>query len=65
MNRAFLDYQLDDFSGWLKDRVVNGDRWEKVSECVQRSGEYGVAMDRYVHDLHNGFLVPESTDMFY
>jgi Tetraspanin family len=65
LNRAFLEYRLDDYSGWLKDRVVDGDSWEKVSECVQRSDECGVAMGRYVRDPNSGLLVPESADMFY
>lgn len=64
-NRAFLEYHLEDYSGWLKDRVVDGDHWEKVGGCVQRSGECGVAMARYVRDLNSGLLVPESADAFY
>jgi Tetraspanin family len=65
LNRAFLEYRLDDYSGWLKDRVVDGGRWEKMSDCVKRSGECGVVMSRYVRDPNSGLLVPESADMFY
>lgn len=65
LNRAFLEYQLDGYSGWLKDRVVDVDNWEKVSECVKKSGECGVAMARYVRDPNSGLLVPESAGAFY
>lgn len=65
LSRAFLEYRLDGYSGWLEDKVVDGDNWEKVSDCVQGSGECGVAMARYMRDPNSGLLVPESADAFY
>ncbi|KAJ4764169.1 Tetraspanin family protein [Rhynchospora pubera] len=64
-NRSFLEYLLNDYSGWLKDKVADGEYWEKVNDCLHRSGECGVAMARYVRDPNSGLLVPESADAFY
>ncbi|KAJ8633850.1 hypothetical protein MRB53_027186 [Persea americana] len=33
-NRAFLEYQLDDYSGWLRRRVVNPFRWDHIKGCL-------------------------------
>ncbi|KAJ3682809.1 hypothetical protein LUZ60_013036 [Juncus effusus] len=65
LNRAYLEYELSEYNGWLKDKVTDGDYWEKVSECVERSGACGTGFGRYVRDPSSGLLVPESADVFY
>ncbi|KAJ3676379.1 hypothetical protein LUZ60_003791 [Juncus effusus] len=63
MNRGFLEYQLSDYSGWLKDRVSDPGYWAKISDCL-RTGHVCKGMRRSVRDS-NGLLVAESADMFY
>ncbi|KVH99892.1 Tetraspanin [Cynara cardunculus var. scolymus] len=36
-NRAYSDYYLPDYSGWLKDRVASDSYWQKISSCVRDS----------------------------
>ncbi|XP_065868342.1 tetraspanin-3-like [Euphorbia lathyris] len=58
INRSYSDYYLQDYSGWLKDRVASDSYWNKISSCVRDSkvcGKMGVTV--------NG--VPETADMFY
>ncbi|RWW67473.1 hypothetical protein BHE74_00025081 [Ensete ventricosum] len=54
MNRAFLEYQLSDYSGWLKDRVSDPGYWAKISACL-RQGHACSKMARYA----------QPPDMFY
>ncbi|OAY51677.1 tetraspanin-3 [Manihot esculenta] len=58
MNRAYLDYYLQDYSGWLEERVASESYWSKISSCIRDSkicAKMGVSI--------NG--VPEAADMFY
>ncbi|KAG1371601.1 tetraspanin-3 [Cocos nucifera] len=64
MNRAFLEYQLSDYSGWLKDRVSEPGYWTKISACLRDAGACK-GMARYVRDPTTGLLVPEPADRFY
>ncbi|XP_043698075.1 tetraspanin-3-like [Telopea speciosissima] len=56
--RAYLDYYLSDYSGWLKDRVEQNSYWSKISSCVRDSH---VCSKMGLHI--NG--VSETADMFY
>ncbi|XP_021912190.1 tetraspanin-3-like [Carica papaya] len=58
MNRAYLEYRLDDYSGWLKDRVADESYWGKISSCI-RDSRVCAKMGR----SFNG--VPETADMFF
>jgi hypothetical protein len=58
MNRKYMDYYLEDYSGWLKERVESEGYWGKIASCVRDSKVCG-KMGKYV----NG--VPENSDMFY
>ncbi|KAJ6670464.1 TETRASPANIN-3-LIKE [Salix viminalis] len=58
LNRAYSDYYLQDYSGWLKDRVASDSYWQKISSCIRDSKVCG-KMGKSI----NG--VPESADMFY
>lgn len=58
LNRAYSDYSLQDYSGWLKDRVADESYWSKISSCIRDSKTCG-KMGRTVGG------VPETADMFY
>ncbi|XP_038988969.1 tetraspanin-3-like [Phoenix dactylifera] len=64
MNRDFLEYQLSDYSGWLKDRVSDPGYWANIRACLRDAGACK-GMAHYVHDPTTGMLVLESADMFY
>lgn len=64
-DRAFLEYRLADYSGWIKDRLLRADYWDKVAHCVSSSGDCGLRMARYARDPASGLLLPESADAFY
>ncbi|XP_008792155.1 tetraspanin-3-like [Phoenix dactylifera] len=64
MNRGFLEYQLNDYSGWLKDRVSDPGYWPKISACLRDAGACK-GMAHYVRDPTTGMQMPESADMFY
>lgn len=58
LNRAYPDYYLQDYSGWLEKRVSSDSYWVKISACIRDSKacpKMGVTV--------NG--VPETADMFY
>nr|CAD1841949.1 unnamed protein product [Ananas comosus var. bracteatus] len=63
LNRAFLEYQLSDYSGWLRDRVSDPGYWARISACL-RDTHACKHMARYVRDPNTGLLLPESQDMF-
>ncbi|GAB2285120.1 Tetraspanin-3 [Dionaea muscipula] len=58
LNRAYMDYFLEDYSGWLERRVASDGYWGKISSCV-RDSKVCAKMGKSV----NG--VPESANMFY
>ncbi|KAL3850754.1 hypothetical protein ACJIZ3_012636 [Penstemon smallii] len=37
LNRVYLDYSLQDYSGWLADRVDSPGYWSKISSCIRDS----------------------------
>lgn len=56
-NRAYSDYYLHDYSGWLKDRVASDSYWHKIGSCIRDSKVCG-KMGRTTSG------VPETADMF-
>ena len=58
-NRAYLDYYLQDYSGWLEERVASDSYWGKISSCIRDS--------KVCSKLGRTTLggVPETADMFY
>ncbi|KAG6432832.1 hypothetical protein SASPL_104420 [Salvia splendens] len=58
MNRVYLDYSLQDYSGWLADRVSSPIYWAKISDCIRASH-----VCRKLHRYVGGF--PESPELFY
>jgi len=57
-NRAYLEYYLEDYDGWLKEHVASDEYWTKVSSCVRESKICG-KLGRTIHG------VPETADAFY
>ncbi|KAG6629331.1 tetraspanin-3-like [Carya illinoinensis] len=57
-NRVYSEYYLQEYSGWLKDRVADESYWSKISSCIRDSKACG-KMGRTVGG------VPETADMFY
>ncbi|XP_020578220.1 tetraspanin-3-like [Phalaenopsis equestris] len=64
VNRLFLEYQLSDYSGWLKNRVSDPEYWFKISSCL-RDAHACSGMHRTVQVPTTGMVVSESVDMFY
>ncbi|KAG0496348.1 hypothetical protein HPP92_001039 [Vanilla planifolia] len=64
VDRAFLEYQLGDYYGWLKNRVSNPVYWSRISSCL-RDAHVCSGMGRIVQDPATGVLATESADMFY
>ncbi|XP_057479492.1 tetraspanin-3-like [Actinidia eriantha] len=58
MNRAYLEYRLDDYSGWLEERVSSNGYWSKIRACI-RDSKVCAKMGRNIGG------VPESADAFY
>ncbi|KAK9279403.1 hypothetical protein L1049_013082 [Liquidambar formosana] len=58
LNRGYKDYYLEDYSGWLKERVMDPSYWSKISSCIRDSKVCG-KMGR----TYGG--MPESETMFY
>lgn len=58
MNRAYLDYSLQDYSGWLSDRVASDSYWAKISSCI-RDSRACKKIGRRIQGT------PESAEMFY
>ncbi|KAK6144491.1 hypothetical protein DH2020_021311 [Rehmannia glutinosa] len=58
MNRVYLDYSIQDYSGWLAERVASQRYWSKIGSCIRES-HVCRKMRRYVGG------VPETAEMFY
>lgn len=56
--RAYEDYYLEDYSGWLKDRVSESRYWTKISSCIHDSNTCA-KLGRSVGGA------PETAQMFY
>ncbi|KAK9998440.1 hypothetical protein SO802_018043 [Lithocarpus litseifolius] len=56
-NRAYDDYYLQDYSGWLEQRVEDASYWAKISSCI-RDSKICSKLGRTVGDA------PETGDMF-
>ncbi|KAI4322224.1 hypothetical protein L6164_021935 [Bauhinia variegata] len=57
-NRAYLEYYLQDYSGWLEERVASDSYWGKIASCI-RDSKVCAKMGRNI----GGF--PETAEMFY
>ncbi|KAG6476947.1 tetraspanin-3-like [Zingiber officinale] len=64
MDRAYLEYQLSDYSGWLKDRVSDPGYWARIRVCI-RDSRVCPKLARYVRNSITGLPQPEPAEMFY
>ncbi|XP_027086676.2 tetraspanin-3-like [Coffea arabica] len=56
-NKVYQEYYLQDYSGWLEERVTSHSYWPKISSCIRDSHVCG--------KLRRDFGgIPESADMF-
>lgn len=58
LNRNYLEYHLEDYSGWLEERVASEGYWGKIKSCL-RDSRTCAKMGKF----YGG--APESADMFY
>ncbi|KAL3336021.1 hypothetical protein AABB24_031980 [Solanum stoloniferum] len=58
MNRVYSEYHLQDYSGWLEERVASQSYWSKISSCI-RDSHVCAKMRR----TYNGGI-PEPVEMF-
>ncbi|CAN4119911.1 unnamed protein product [Withania somnifera] len=58
LNRVYLEYHLQDYSGWLEEKVTSQSYWKKISSCIRDSNACGKTRRSY-----NG--IPESAEMYY
>ncbi|KAL6532654.1 hypothetical protein OROHE_014076 [Orobanche hederae] len=60
MNRVYLDYSLEDYSGsWLTDRVASDGYWSEISACIRKSH---VCRELRWTPMGN---IPEAAQLFY
>ncbi|XP_074565843.1 tetraspanin-3-like [Curcuma longa] len=64
MDRAYLEYQLSDYSGWLKDRVSDPGYWVRIRVCI-RDSRVCPKLARYVRNSITGLPQPEPAEQFY
>lgn len=59
-NRAFFEYQLDDYSGWLRRRVVNSQRWDQIKGCLNTTTMCAGLSQRYrfAQDFFDAHISP-------
>ncbi|KAK4262999.1 hypothetical protein QN277_028481 [Acacia crassicarpa] len=59
-NRAYLEYHLDDFSGFLRRRVRSSYKWDSIRTCLSSSNLCNELNQRYrmAQDFFNAHLTP-------
>ena len=59
-NRAYLEYRLDDFSGWLRRRVRSSNKWDRIRSCLGSNNMCAELNQHYrsAQDFFNAHLSP-------
>ncbi|GAB4834754.1 Protein TORNADO 2 [Ancistrocladus abbreviatus] len=59
-SRAYLEYHLDDFSGWLKRRVESSYKWDGIRNCLSSTDMCAELNQSYrmAQDFFNAHLTP-------
>lgn len=59
-NRSYLEYRVDDFSGWLRRRVRSSHKWDRVKSCLESSNMCAELNQSYrlAQDFFNAHLTP-------
>lgn len=59
-SRAYLEYRLDDFSGWLRRRVQRSYKWDRIRSCLSSTSMCAELNQSYrmAQDFFNAHLTP-------
>jgi hypothetical protein len=59
-SRAYLEYRLDDFSGWLRRRVHSSYKWDRIRGCLSSSNTCAELNQSYhmAQDFFNAHISP-------
>lgn len=59
-NRAYLEYRLDDFSGFLRRRVRSSFKWDQIRSCLSQTNMCAELNQSYrmAQDFFNAHLTP-------
>jgi len=59
-SRAYLEYRLDDFSGWLRRRVQSSYKWDRIRGCLSSTNMCAELNQSYrmAQDFFNAHISP-------
>ncbi|KAB5573875.1 TETRASPANIN/PERIPHERIN-RELATED [Salix viminalis] len=59
-SRAYLEYRLDDFSGWLRRRVQSSYKWDRIRGCLSSTNMCAELNQSYrmAQDFFNAHITP-------
>lgn len=59
-NRAYLEYRMDDFSGYLRRRVRSSFKWDRIRSCLSQTNMCAELNQSYrmAQDFFNARLTP-------
>ncbi|KAK4493398.1 hypothetical protein RD792_017702 [Penstemon davidsonii] len=59
-SRVYLEYNLDDYSGWLQRRVKSSYKWDRIRSCLSSSSMCGELNQSYrmAQDFFNAHITP-------
>ncbi|XP_008786324.2 protein TORNADO 2-like [Phoenix dactylifera] len=59
-SRAFLEYRLEDFSGWLPQRVEGSQKWDRIKACLSSTSTCAELNQTYreAQDFFNARISP-------
>ncbi|XP_042500634.1 protein TORNADO 2 [Macadamia integrifolia] len=59
-SRAYLEYHLDDYSGWLRRRVQSSFKWDRIRNCLSSTSTCSELNQSYhfAQDFFNAHLNP-------
>jgi len=67
-SRAYLEYRLDDFSGWLRRRVQSSYKWDRIRGCLSSTNMCAELNQSYrmAQDFFNAHISPlQVTESFF
>lgn len=66
-SRAYLEYHLDDYSGWLRRRVRSSYKWDRIKTCLSSSPMCAQLNQTYTTalDFFNAHLTPLEVCFFF
>lgn len=65
-SRAYLEYHLDDYSGWLQRRVRSSYKWDRIRTCLSSTNMCAELNQRYrmAQDFFNAHITPIQVYVF-